>query len=173
METDASGYALGVVIAQQHKDGIHPIAFHSRSLLDAEKNYDAHDKEMLGVIYGLEMGRKFFLGTQELVWIRTNHKNLQYFRESQKLTSRQARWITLMQDYNYVFEYISGETNVVADLLSRWPDLNEGVSAKKQIMLPNSLFHIYKISPCTDDNNSLLIQKIFLKDDTTLQQQAL
>jgi hypothetical protein len=62
METDASGYALGVVIAQEHKDGIHPIAFHSRSLLDAEKNYDAHDKEMLGVIYGLKMGRKFFLG---------------------------------------------------------------------------------------------------------------
>jgi hypothetical protein len=33
METDASGYALGVIIAQEHKDGIHPIAFHSRLLL--------------------------------------------------------------------------------------------------------------------------------------------
>jgi len=69
METDASGYALGVVIAQEHKDGIHPIAFHLRSLLDAEKNYDAHNKEMLGVIYGLKMGRKFLLGTQEPVQI--------------------------------------------------------------------------------------------------------
>jgi len=29
METDASGYALGVVIAQEFEDGIHPIAFHS------------------------------------------------------------------------------------------------------------------------------------------------
>jgi hypothetical protein len=44
METDASGYALGIVIAQEYEDGIHPIAFHLRSLLDAEKNYDAHDK---------------------------------------------------------------------------------------------------------------------------------
>jgi hypothetical protein len=69
METDASGYTLGVVIAQEHKDGIHPIAFHSQSLLDAEKNYDTHDKEMLGIIYGLKMGRKFFLGMQEPVWI--------------------------------------------------------------------------------------------------------
>jgi hypothetical protein len=118
MEMDASGYTLGVVIAQEHKDGIHPIAFHSQSLLDAEKNYDAHDKEMLGVIYGLKMGRKFFLGAQELVRIRTDHKNLQYFREPQKLTGRQARWITLMQDYNYMFKYIPGETNIVADLLS-------------------------------------------------------
>jgi hypothetical protein len=69
METDASGYALGVVIAQPHEAGIHLIAFHSHSLMPAERNYDAHDKKMLGVIYGLKMGRKFFLGTQELVQI--------------------------------------------------------------------------------------------------------
>jgi hypothetical protein len=128
---------------------------------------------MLGIIYGLKMGRKFFLGAQEPVRIWTDHKNLQYFREPQKLTGRQARWVTLMQDYNYVFEYIPGETNVVADLLSRWQDLNEGVSAEKQIMLPDSLFHIRKISPHADDNDSLLTRKIFLKDDITLRQQAL
>jgi hypothetical protein len=43
-----------------------------------------------------------------------------------------------MQDYNFTFEYIPGETNIVADLLSRRQDLNEGVSAEKQIMLPVS-----------------------------------
>jgi hypothetical protein len=152
METDASGYALGVVIAQEHKDGIHPIAFHSRSLLDTEKNYDTHDKEMLGIIYGLKMGRKFFLGVQEPVRIWTDHKNLQYFREVQKLTGQQARWVTFMQDYNFTFKYIPREINIVADLLSQWQDLNKGVSAEKQIMLPDSLFHICKISPHADDN---------------------
>ena len=63
VETDASEYALGVVITQEYEDRIHPIAFYLWSLLDAEKNYDAHNKEMLGVIYGLKIGRKFFLGT--------------------------------------------------------------------------------------------------------------
>jgi hypothetical protein len=67
IETDASGYTLGVVIAQLHKDGIYPIAFHSHSLMLAERNYNAHDKEMQGMIYSLKMGRKFFLGTQEPV----------------------------------------------------------------------------------------------------------
>jgi len=67
METDASGYALGAVIAQLHDNGIHPIAFHSCSLAPAERNYNAHNKEMLGIVYGLKMGRKFFLETQELV----------------------------------------------------------------------------------------------------------
>jgi hypothetical protein len=35
-------------------------------------------------------------------------------------------------------------------------------------MLPDSLFHIHKISPRADDIDSLLTQKIFLKDDITL-----
>jgi hypothetical protein len=73
-----------------------------------------------------------------------------------------------MQDYNFTFKYIPGDMNIVVDLLSQWQDFNEGVSAEKQIMLPNSLFHLHKISSHIDDNNlfnSLLTQKIYLKDD--------
>ena len=91
METDASGYALGVVIAQEFDDGIHPIAFHSRSLLPAEKNYDAHDKELTAVIFGFKCSRPLFLGATHAVRVRTDHKNLQYFRDPQKITGRQAR----------------------------------------------------------------------------------
>jgi hypothetical protein len=81
-----------------------------------------------------------------------------------------------MQDYNFTFEYIPREMNIVADLLSWWQDLNEGVSAEKQIMLPDSLFHIRKISPHVDNYNSfdsLLTQKIYLKDNLEEQCSAL
>ena len=81
-----------------------------------------------------------------------------------------------MQDYNFTFEYIPGETNIVADLLSRRQDLNEGVIAEKQIMLPDSLFHIRKISPHADNYdpfNSLLTRKIYLKDDLEERHSAL
>jgi hypothetical protein len=82
-----------------------------------------------------------------------------------------------MQDYNFTFEYIPGETNIVADLLSRRQDLNEGVSAEEQIMLPDSLFYIRKISPHTDDNydpfDSLLARKIYLKDNIDERRSAL
>ena len=67
MKTDASGFALGAVIMQEYKDGIHPIAFHSRSLLPAEKNYDTHDKELTGVVFGFKCGRPYFLGAQHLI----------------------------------------------------------------------------------------------------------
>jgi len=118
METDASGYALGVVIAQEFEDGIHPIAFHSRSLLPAEKNYDAHDKELAGVIFGFKCGRLLFLGATHAIRVRTDHKNLQYFRDPQKIIGRQARWIEFLQDFDYTLEHIPGSTNTVADLLS-------------------------------------------------------
>ena len=56
MHTDASSYALGVVIVQEHDDGMHPIAFHSRSLLPAERNYDVHDRELAGIVFGFKCG---------------------------------------------------------------------------------------------------------------------
>jgi len=86
MHTDVSGYALGVVIAQEHGDGMHPIAFHSRSLLPAEKNYDIHDKELAGVVFRFKCGRPLFLGAQHPICVLTDHKNLQYFRKPQKVT---------------------------------------------------------------------------------------
>jgi hypothetical protein len=79
LETDASGFALESVLMQEHEDGIHPVAFNSRSLLPAERNYDAYDKELAGVVFGFKCGRPFLLGANHAVRVRTDHKNLQYF----------------------------------------------------------------------------------------------
>jgi len=161
METDASGYALGVVIAQEFEDGIYPIAFHSRSLLPAEKNYDAHDKELAGVIFGFKCGRPLFLGATHAIHVRTDHKNLQYFCDPHKITGRQARWIEFLQDFDYTLEHIPGSTNTIADLLSRRKDLNKGVNTDKpRILLPNHLFMPTK---------TLHTNKIFLEDDSDLR----
>jgi hypothetical protein len=86
METDASGYVLGVVIMQEFEDGHHPVTFHSRSLQLAERNYNANNKELAGVIFSLKCGRPYFLGAQHLIIVRTDHKNLQYFQEPNKIT---------------------------------------------------------------------------------------
>jgi len=165
METDASGYALGVVIAQEFEDGIHPIAFHSCSLLPAEKNYDAHDKELAAVIFGFKCGRPLFLGATHAICVCTDHKNLQYFRDPCKITGRQARWIEFLQDFDYTLEHIPGSTNTVADLLSRRTDLNKGVDSNEPcILLPNHLF-----AP----TNPTEIHKVFLEDDLDLRRNIL
>jgi len=162
METDASGYALGVVIAQEFENGIHPITFHSRSLLPAEKNYDAHDKELAGVIFGFKCGCPLFLGATHAICVHTDHKNLQYFCNPHKITGQQARWIEFLQDFNYTLEHIPGSTNTMADLLSWRKDLNKGVdTTEPRVLLPNHLF-----AP-THAN------KIFLEDDPDLQHDIL
>ena len=161
METDASGYALRVVIAQEFEDGIHPITFHSRSLLPVEKNYDAHDKELAAVIFGFKCGCPLFLGATHAIHVRTDHKNLQYFRDPRKITGRQARWIEFLQDFDYTLEHIPGSTNTMADLLLQRKDLNRGVDSNEpHILLPDHLF-----AP----TNPIKVHKVFLEDSLDLQ----
>jgi reverse transcriptase-like protein len=85
MDTDASDFAPRAVISQEFEDGRHLIAFHSCTLLPAEQNYNVHDKEMATIIYGFKCGHPYFLATNHPIAIRTDHKNLQYFHQPQKI----------------------------------------------------------------------------------------
>ena len=126
--------------------------------ITAEKNYDAHDKELAGVIFGFKCGRPFLLGAKHAVKVRTDHKNLQYFRQPQKVTGRQAHWFQFLQDFDYTLEHIPGSSNTIADLLSRRKDLNEGVNADEpRVLLPDHLF----------------AKKIYLEDDLLLRREAI
>jgi len=54
MDTDASQFAVGATISQDFSDGRHPIAYFSKSLLPAERNYDIYDRELLAIIYAVK-----------------------------------------------------------------------------------------------------------------------
>ncbi len=129
LETDTSGYTLGAMIMQEFDDGIHPISFNSCSLLPVEKNYDAYDKELAGMIFGFKCGQQYFLGATHPIRVCTDHKNLQYFKEPQKITGQQARWMEFLQDFDYHIEHIPSTMNIIADLLSCRKDLNKGMDS--------------------------------------------
>ena len=139
LETNASDYAMGAVITQEHNNRLHPVAFHSHSLLPAERNYNTHDKELGGIIFGFKQARLLFLGAAHPIRVCTDHSNLQYFKHPQKITGRQARWFEFLQDFDYTLEHIPGKSNTIADLLSQRKDLNKGVNTER-ILLPNKLF---------------------------------
>jgi reverse transcriptase-like protein len=86
MDTDTSDFTLSMVISQEFKDGRHPITFHSCTLLPMEQNYNIHDKEMAAIIYGFKCGCPYFLGANYPITVYTDHKNLQYFHQPQKIT---------------------------------------------------------------------------------------
>jgi hypothetical protein len=90
LECDTSDYATGAILSQTGMDGkLHPVAFYSKSLSPAEKNYDIFDKEMLAVIRAFKEWRHLLEGTGKPIQILTDHKNLEHFATKKGLNHRQ------------------------------------------------------------------------------------
>jgi RNase H-like domain found in reverse transcriptase/Reverse transcriptase (RNA-dependent DNA polymerase)/Integrase zinc binding domain/Retroviral aspartyl protease/Integrase core domain/Chromo (CHRromatin Organisation MOdifier) domain len=122
VHTDASGFAVGAVLQQDQGQGLQPIAFMSKKMLDAETRYPVHEQELLAIIHSLSTWRHYLHGAQFTVRVMTDHKSLQHFKTQPQLSARQTRWLDVIADYDFEIEYIEGKTNVVADGLSRRPD---------------------------------------------------
>lgn len=76
LDCDASDYAIGGVLCQV-QDGIEKvIAYGSKVLNKAEKNYCVTDKELLALRYFIEYYRQYLLGRRFTV--RTDHQALVY-----------------------------------------------------------------------------------------------
>jgi len=58
------------------------VAYISKSLNEAEKNYEIHDKEILVIIWYLEAWRHFLEGAKDQFEIWIDHKNLKYFMKA-------------------------------------------------------------------------------------------
>ena len=125
IHTDASNRQLGAVISQNGK----PLAFYSRKLSSAQRNYTTTEQELLSIVETLKEFRNILLGHKIKVF--TDHKNLVY--ESELKSSQQVmRWRLLLEEYGPEIVYIKGPKNVVADALSRLPkqgDIVEDVEA--------------------------------------------
>ena len=80
LETDASAYGIGAVLFQKDERGKHKaIGYASRSLNQAERNYDIWDREFLGLIFGLMYWRHLLCGTKEPVQVYIDHANLLHY----------------------------------------------------------------------------------------------
>ena len=81
VETDASNYALDVIIStiDPSDNQVHPIAFHSQTFTSPELNYNVHDKELLAIFKAFKLWRHYLEGTLIPIDIITDHKNLKYF----------------------------------------------------------------------------------------------
>ena len=101
VEMDASDHAIAGILSVTTQDNkIHPVAFFSHSLQGAEKNYDTHDKELLAIFEAFKNWQHFLEGSAKVIDMVTNHKNLEYFMSSKKLSHHQARWAKFLMQFN-------------------------------------------------------------------------
>ena len=126
VETDASDYALGAVLSQQCPDGKwRPVFYHSRKFSKEERNYDVHDKELLGVVDAFEQWEVYLLGLPDTIEVFTDHMNLTSFMTTKKLNRRQVRYAEMLAQFDFKITHRAGTLNGAADALSRRSDLKE------------------------------------------------
>jgi hypothetical protein len=147
VETDASDYALGGVLSQyDDKRQLLPVAFYSRQLLAAERNYEIYDKELLAIHECFKEWRHFLQGGSNPVTVLCDHKNLAYFMTTRHLSRRQARWALFFSEFDFVITHRPGTRNAKADMLSRRSDylpLEEETSHNfQQVIKPSQIMSL-------------------------------
>jgi len=120
IETDASDFAIGVVLSQRDKKGrLHPVAFHSRKFQPAEINYEIHDKELLAIVDAFKHWRRYCEGATHQIQVLSDHQNLEYFTTTKVLNRRQARCAQELAGIDFRIYYRPGAQNGKPVALSR------------------------------------------------------
>ncbi len=101
-----------------------PIAYISRTLTPAEKNYSQLEKEALAIVFAVKKFHNFIYGRQFL--IESDHRPLSFIFGEKKgvppmASSRIQRWALTLSAYRYTIRYKPGKSLGNADAFSRLP----------------------------------------------------
>lgn len=115
IQCDASSTGLGGVLLQDGR----PVAFASRTLTSAEKNYAQIEKEALAILFSCVRFEQYIIG--KVIKLQSDHKPLQTLIKKPLLEvpKRLQRMFLALQRYNFEIEFVPGSKMYIADLLSR------------------------------------------------------
>jgi hypothetical protein len=117
LRTDASEIAFGfepVNIAPDDSDI--PILFGSHKLTEVARNWSTIEQEGFAIYLATADAFRDLLIGHEFV-VETDHRNLQFINRTTK--RKVQNWSSQLRDFQFTLRHILGESNVVADALSR------------------------------------------------------
>jgi RNase H-like domain found in reverse transcriptase len=100
LEVDASQYATGAILYQPNNKGqLCPVGYHSHTLNPAERGYNVHNWELLAVMRDLRQWRHLLLSLPFTTTMITDHANLQYYHQPQKINHCVACYLADLANY--------------------------------------------------------------------------
>jgi hypothetical protein len=114
---DASSTGIGSVLSQGPLGHDLPVAYASRVLQKAERNYSTIEKELLAIVWSCKQYRQYIWGRK--FTIVTDHKPLTWIFKMNDPSSRIMRLKLKLQEFDYTIVYKKEKENGNSDSLSR------------------------------------------------------
>ena len=124
-----------------------PIAYYSKKLTEAQRNYTTTEKELLAIVMTLKEYRKMLWGTK--IFIYTDHKNLTFQTFS---IQRVLGWRIFIDEFDTTLRYIKGAKNVLADCFSRLPRMEKPSVGDKELKQKGKLVDFMALCFMISDN---------------------
>lgn len=120
LDTDASNEGMGAVLSQIQDGEEKVIAYASKTFNKAQQNYCTTKRELLAVVNFVRLFRHYLIGRKFV--LRTDHAPLLWLKNFKDPEGMYARWITILENYDFELKYRAGSKHKNADALSRVPD---------------------------------------------------
>ena len=156
LQVDACKTGLGAALIQDGKS----VAYASRSMTSAQRNYAIIEKELLAVLFGCERFHQHIYGKK--VQVQSDHKPLESIMKKplSSAPARLQRMLLRLQKYDITLTHKPGKEMVLADTLSRAHTEETGEEIPEEEMVAQ-VHMVY-------DNSSATDQKLVeIKHETT------
>jgi hypothetical protein len=118
LKTDASGSAISAILIQfDEAKRERPVAYASRRLSAAERNWTASERECIALVWGVKSFHTYLYGRR--LFVVTDHAALTYLKQMRDNNAKLMRWSLQLQEYDMEVIHKKGKLHADADALSR------------------------------------------------------